>query len=119
IAGSLQRLAARACTRHQWSSNRYLRAAYTVYEDRHPTRDTGPLGTTPSTSVPSRATFVHAMARLTAGQRRAIQLRLLDGYPRDAAALAMCKSVGAVKSLEQRPLRRLHTQLARPAAPTR
>jgi Sigma-70, region 4 len=95
--------------------NRYLRAAYTLYEDQHPTRDTGPLGTTPSTPVPSRATFVHALARLTTDQRRAIQLRLLDGYPRDAAALAMGKSVAAVKSLEQRALRRLHTQLARPA----
>src|SRR6266508_3642867 len=114
IVGSLLRLAARACTRHQWSRNRYLRAAYTVYEDQHPTRDTGPFNTTPSARVPARVTFVHAMARLTAGQRRAIQLRLLDGYPRDAAAHAMGKSVAAVKSLEQRGLRRLHTQLAQP-----
>src|SRR6266536_6719019 len=53
IVGSLLRLAARACTRHQWSRNRYLRAAYTVYEDRHATRDTGPPGTTPSARVPS------------------------------------------------------------------
>jgi RNA polymerase sigma-70 factor, ECF subfamily len=115
IVGSLLRLAARACTRHRWSSNRYLRAAYTVYEDQPPARDTGPLRTTPSTTAPARATFVHAMARLTADQRRAIQLRLLDGYPRDAAALAMGKSVAAVKSLEQRALRHLHTQLTRPA----
>ncbi len=111
VVGSLLRLAARACTRHLWSRNRYLRAAYTVYEDRHATRDTGPVTTT-APAMPTRVTFVHAMARLTADQRRAIQLRLLDGYPRDAAAHAMGKSVAAVKSLEQRALRRLHTQLS-------
>src|SRR6266536_2195603 len=31
--GSLLRLAARAVTRHDWSRRRYVRAAYTVYED--------------------------------------------------------------------------------------
>jgi RNA polymerase sigma-70 factor, ECF subfamily len=118
IIGSLLRLASRAVTRHQWSRNRYLRAAYTVYEDRHATRDTGPLDIAQCAvpALPARVTFVHAMARLTAEQRRAIQLRLLDGYPRDAAAHAMGKSVAAVKSLEQRALRRLHTQLATGAA---
>ncbi len=112
IVGSLLRLAARACTRHQWSRNRYLRAAYTVYEDRRANGDTGPVTTTAPAAAATRVTFVHALARLTADQRRAIQLRLLDGYPRDAAAHAMGKSVAAVKSLEQRALRRLHTQLA-------
>jgi RNA polymerase sigma-70 factor (ECF subfamily) len=56
------------------------------------------------------------MARLTPDQRRAVQLRMLDGYPRDAAAHLMGKSVAAVRSLEQRALRRLHHQLAAPAA---
>src|SRR6266508_4829913 len=115
IVGSLLRLAARACTRHLWTRNRYLRAAYAVYEDHQTGRHQAQHDTAQPALRATRVTFVHAMARLTADQRRAVQLRLLDGYPRDAAAHAMGKSVAAVKSLEQRALRRLHTQLARPA----
>jgi hypothetical protein len=65
-------------------------------------------------------TFVHALARLTPDQRRAIQLRHLDGYPRDAAARAMGRSVDAVRQLERTALRHLQHQFT-PAAevPTR
>ncbi|MFJ6949992.1 sigma factor-like helix-turn-helix DNA-binding protein, partial [Micromonospora aurantiaca (nom. illeg.)] len=58
--------------------------------------------------------FVHAMARLTPDQRRAIQLRYLDGYPRDAAARLMGRSVWAVGDLERRALRRMQITLTTP-----
>ena len=51
------------------------------------------------------------MARLTPDQRRAIQLRYLDGYPRDAAARLMGRSIEAVRCLERRAIRRMHTIL--------
>jgi len=51
------------------------------------------------------------MARLTPDQRRAIQLRYLDGYPRDAAARLMNRSIEAVRCLERRAIRRMHAIL--------
>ena len=51
------------------------------------------------------------MARLTPDQRRAIQLRYLDGYPRDAAARLMGRSIEAVRCLERRAIRRMQAVL--------
>uniref|UniRef100_UPI0013C32867 sigma-70 family RNA polymerase sigma factor n=1 Tax=Allorhizocola rhizosphaerae TaxID=1872709 RepID=UPI0013C32867 len=89
---------------------RYTRAAYTLHEHarRHATASTG---FAEPQRRPGRVTFVHAMARLTPDQRRAIQLRYLDGYPRDAAARLMGRSVEAVRCLERRAIRRMHTIL--------
>jgi RNA polymerase sigma-70 factor (ECF subfamily) len=47
-----------------------------------------------------RISFVHTLARLTPDQRQAIQLRYLDGYPRDAAAHLMHRSIEAARCLE-------------------
>lgn len=106
LLGSMLRLAARAVTRHGWSQRRYLRAAYTVYEDR-----TGDPQTNAVTlAVLRRPGFTHALARLTAPQRQVVQLRYLDGYPRDHIAIAMGRSVEAVRWLERAALRRLHTE---------
>jgi RNA polymerase sigma-70 factor (ECF subfamily) len=55
------------------------------------------------------------MARLTADQRRAIQLCYLDGYPRDAAARLMGRSTEAIRCLERRAIRHLQTALTGPA----
>jgi RNA polymerase sigma-70 factor (ECF subfamily) len=110
--GSMLRLAARAVTRHQWSTRRYHRAAYTVGEDQQtgPTPDPfGPPAPTVAQTL-TRMTFVHALARLTPDQRRAIQLVRIDGYPRDAAAAVMGRSSDAVRQLERAALRRLHQQ---------
>jgi RNA polymerase sigma-70 factor (ECF subfamily) len=101
--------AAEACTRHDWSRRRYTRAAYALHEQASRTT-TGPTPAEPATR-PRRATFVHAMARLTADQRRAIQLRYLDGYPRDAAASLMDRSIEAVRCLERRAIVRLQAAL--------
>jgi len=100
--------AAKACTRHDWSRRRYTRAAYTLHEHarRHPVASTG---FAEPQRRPGRVTFVHAMARLTPDQRRAIQLRYLDGYPRDAAARLMGRSIEAVRCLERRAIRCMHT----------
>ena len=115
--GCLLRLAARAVTRHRWSHRRYLRAALTVGEDQQTAATPDPLGSAAPTLAEhvTRMTFVHALARLTPDQRRAIQLRHLDGYPRDCAAKAMGRSVDAVRQLERAALRRLQHQFT-PAA---
>ncbi len=114
--GSMLRLAARAVTRHQWSARRYRRAALTVGEDQQTGPTPNPLGPSAPTvsETVTRMTFVHALARLTPDQRRAVQLRHIDGYPRDAAAAAMGRTTNAVRHLERAALRRLHQQF-RPA----
>ncbi len=106
--------AAKACNQHDWSRRRYVRAAYAV-------RDHEPAPASPDTSEPparlGRITFAHAMARLTIAQRLAIQLRYLDGYPRDAAARLMGRSTEAVSGLERRGLRHLQAALTAPPIP--
>ena len=106
LLGSMLRLAARAMTRHGWSQRRYLRAAYAVYEDR--TADAPPTAVT--LAVLRRPGFSHALAQLTPPQRQVVQLRYLDGYPREHTAAAMGRSVAAVRCLERVALRRLHTE---------
>jgi len=106
--------AAKACNRHDWSRRRYVRAAYAVRDEAAHAAATPTTAPTPA-QRPGRMTFVHAMARLTDDQRRAIQLCYLDGYPRDAAARQMGRSIEAVRSLQRRALRRLQLILAAPA----
>ncbi|HEX8629368.1 MAG TPA: sigma-70 family RNA polymerase sigma factor [Catenuloplanes sp.] len=105
LLGSMLRLAAWAVNRHDWSQRRYTRAAYSVYHDRTTAADAIGVRTI---AVLARPGFSHALARLTDLQRRAIQLRYLDGYPRDRAAQAMGRSTAAMRDLERRALRRLH-----------
>jgi RNA polymerase sigma-70 factor (ECF subfamily) len=104
LIGSMLRLAARAVTAQSWSQRRYLRAAYTVYEDRTAASQPAPV----TADLLRRPGFRHALAWLTPAQRKAVQLRYLDGYPRDHAARLMQLSVGAVTGLEREGLRRLH-----------
>ncbi|MCM4078281.1 RNA polymerase sigma factor [Paractinoplanes hotanensis] len=105
--------AAKACNQHDWSRRRYVRAAYAV-RDHQPAPSVQVGDGTPVRL--GRITFAHAMARLTAAQRRAIQLRYLDGYPRDAAARLMDRSTEAVRDLERRGLRHLQAALTSSAA---
>ncbi|MBT8227311.1 MAG: hypothetical protein HKP61_05255 [Dactylosporangium sp.] len=115
--GSMLRLAARAVTRHQWSARRYIRAAYTVGEEQQTGPNPDPFGApvpTVSEAVTGMA-FMHALARLTPDQRRAVQLRHIDGYPRDAVAAVMGRTTNAVRHLERAALRRLYQQFL-PAA---
>jgi RNA polymerase sigma-70 factor, ECF subfamily len=106
LLGSMLRLAARAVTRHGWSQRRYLRAAYALYADR--TSDPQPAVV--NAAAPHRSGLTHALARLTAPQRQVVQLRYLDGYPRDHTATAMGRTVEAVRRIERDALHRLHTQ---------
>ncbi|MFI7509644.1 RNA polymerase sigma factor [Micromonospora aurantiaca] len=117
VRGWLIWQAAKACNQHDWSHRRYLRAAYAVREDadRSPA---APVTAEPAPTRFGRLPFVHAMARLTPDQRRAIQLRYLDGYPRDAAARLMGRSVWAVGDLERRALRRMQITLTTPPVTT-
>jgi len=117
--GSMLRLAARAVTRHQWSNRRYVRAALTVGEDQQTRPVPDPLGSAGPTvsEAISRVTFVHALARLAPDQRRAFQLRHIDGYPRDAVAVAMGRTVEAVRHLERAAMRHLQHQFT-PTAET-
>jgi RNA polymerase sigma-70 factor (ECF subfamily) len=103
--------AAKACNQHDWSRRRYVRAAY-AFRDHDPAPAAPAAGDPPARL--GRITFVHAMARLTAAQRRTIQLRYLDGYPRDTAARLMDRSTQAVRELERRALRRLQAALTTP-----
>jgi RNA polymerase sigma-70 factor (ECF subfamily) len=103
LIGSMLRLAARAVTSQSWSQRRYMRAAYTVYEDR-----TAEPQAAVTAGLLRRPGFRHALTRLTPAQRKAVQLRYLDGYPRDHAARLMRRSVSAVAWLEREGLRRLY-----------
>jgi RNA polymerase sigma-70 factor, ECF subfamily len=103
--------AAKACNQHDWSRRRYVRAAYAV-RDHDPAPAATDAGDPPARL--GRITFAHAMARLTTAQRRAVQLRYLDGYPRDTAARLMDRSTEAVRHLERRALRRLQAALTTP-----
>ncbi len=105
--------AAKACNQHDWSRRRYVRAAYAVRD--HEPDPAAPIAARSPARL-SRITFAHAMARLTGAQRRAIQLRYLDGYPRDAAARLMGRSAAAVRGLERRALHHMQAALA-PAVP--
>jgi RNA polymerase sigma-70 factor (ECF subfamily) len=106
----LFQLTAKACTRYHWSHRRYMRAALTVGEatSRVPADQ-------PNTQVPSRLnriSFVHALARLSPNQRRVMQLRYLDGYPRDHAATLMGYTKDSLRHLEYRALGSLRGLLA-------
>jgi RNA polymerase sigma-70 factor, ECF subfamily len=102
--------AAKACNQHDWSRRRYVRAAYAV-RDHSPA---APAAEGPPARL-GRITFAHTMARLTTAQRLVIQLRYLDGYPRDAAAREVGRSTEAVRGLERRALHHLQAALATPA----
>ncbi|MDG6104028.1 sigma-70 family RNA polymerase sigma factor [Dactylosporangium aurantiacum] len=106
--------AAKTCMRHDWSRRRYTRAAHTMH--RHAALDTTPPPVVDPAARPEHITFVHAMARLTAAERRAIQLRYLDDYPRDAAARLMDRSPEAMRCLERRALRRMRATFTTAAA---
>jgi RNA polymerase sigma-70 factor (ECF subfamily) len=113
VRGWLLIQAAKACTRHD-RSRRHTRAVYILHEHASRTpASSGPVSTglAESPRRPGRVTFVHAMARLTPDQRRAIQLCYLDGCPRDAAARLIGRSIEAVRGLERRAIRRMHTIL--------
>ncbi|GAA3302425.1 RNA polymerase sigma factor [Dactylosporangium vinaceum] len=116
LIGSMYSLAARAMTNHSWSQRRYLRAAHTLYTDR-----TNAAANEPATGPVDRRTiaavsrsntrsggFADALAQLTPDERRAVQLRFLDGHSRTEVAARMGRTVGAVRWLEHRALRSLH-----------
>ena len=63
-----------------------------------------------------RETLEPALARLTAEQRQAVQLRFLEGLPVAETAARMGRSDEAVKKLQARALANLRRFLAPPAA---
>jgi RNA polymerase sigma-70 factor (ECF subfamily) len=125
IQGWLIGLAAKACTRHTWAQRRYLRAALALGEAA--TLPTYQPSTEPSTqpSMPGspdrtfgQAPFAHALARLAPRERRAIQLRYLDGLARSVTAQLMATTPGTVRALERRALHQLRLSLTTPDALT-
>lgn len=102
--------AAKACTRHDWSTRRYVRAAKTVQEQTKIVETLDPASATETPATIGRVTLVHALARLVPDQRRAIQLRFLDGYPRDQRADLLAKTPNGMKYLEAQALRQLRIQ---------
>jgi RNA polymerase sigma factor (sigma-70 family) len=114
VTGWFLQLAARACTRHGRAARRYLHAAHETHDQAAIAPAAAPAPRT--FTVGWRMAFVAGMARLTDNQRTAIQLRYLDGYPRDLAAAVMGRSTEANRDLERRGLRRLNAALALPSA---
>jgi RNA polymerase sigma-70 factor (ECF subfamily) len=115
LIGSMYQLAARAMTNHNWSQRRYLRAAHTLHTDRTAATSSPASGPVDQRTVAAiarstaqTAGFAHALARLTPDQRRAVQMRYLDGLSRTEVAARMGRTVGAVRWLEHRALRCLH-----------
>jgi RNA polymerase sigma-70 factor, ECF subfamily len=127
VAGWLLAHAAKACLRHDWSNRRYVRAAKTMeHNAREEQRNGTPCmaaqtrtelvvdpGAGAKEQCPpiGRLTLVHALARLATDQRRAMQLRFIDGLPRQERATAMDRSLDALQSLEWRALGRLRASL--------
>jgi RNA polymerase sigma-70 factor, ECF subfamily len=109
-------LAAKACTRFDWSRRRYLRAAYAVYATDRASAGYDQGYPEQAPTIPGRLPIVHALARLAPDQRRAIQLRYLEGCPRDLAARLMGRTPNAVKLLERRALKRLRDSFGAAAA---
>jgi RNA polymerase sigma-70 factor (ECF subfamily) len=101
-----------ACRRHDWSYRRYMRAAYAsrdACQRQEPTSE-APASEHEARATPvrlGRLTLVHALARLLPDQRRCVQLRYLDGMPRDMAADVLGRTTNAARLLERRALRRL------------
>jgi RNA polymerase sigma-70 factor, ECF subfamily len=69
-------------------------------------------------SVLDRQTLEPALARLTAEQRQAVQLRFLQGMSVAETAATMGRSEEAVKKLQARALANLRRSLAETARPT-
>jgi RNA polymerase sigma factor (sigma-70 family) len=109
----LIRLAARACTRHEWNRRRYLRVAITVAE--HLTRARGEVAHS-AAGDPTGPRLTHALAMLPPRLRRIAQLRWLEGYPRELVARLLHRSPGTVRATERQALRRMHASLTTPDA---
>jgi len=111
VLGWLIGLAAKACTRHQWALRRYLRAAWTIGEVAKRTA----THQVPASGNPAGACgsgpFAHALARLAPAERRAIQLRYLDGLARSMTAQLMGTTAHTVRTLERRALHQLRLSL--------
>jgi RNA polymerase sigma-70 factor, ECF subfamily len=108
VPGWLIQLAARMCTRHSWSRRRYLRAALTIGEQqrRHAAAPVpAPAATTPRL-------VAQALAELDPDERRTLQLRFLDGQPRQVTARLMDCSQWTVGQTQRRALRRLAARLS-------
>jgi RNA polymerase sigma-70 factor, ECF subfamily len=100
-----------ACLHHTWSNRRYVRAAKELHEESL-TRS----GEHPDVSVRTVATIghlglAHALSRLTTDERRAIQLRFLDGLPPAYRAIALNRPPDGVRGLERRALKKLRENI--------
>jgi RNA polymerase sigma factor (sigma-70 family) len=105
--------AAKARRRHEWSVRRYTRATITTEQELQ--RTGSAAGADEPRPPTGRTVLVQALARLAADQRRAVQLRFLDGLPRDDQAHELNRSPEAARALETRAIRNLRTYLARTA----
>ncbi|WP_158289845.1 RNA polymerase sigma factor [Micromonospora sp. S4605] len=114
VTGWFRQLAAHARTRQGWAAHRCLRAAPDIHDRAAIAPAAAPARRT--LTVGRRLAVVAGMVRLTNNQRTAIQLRDLDGYPRDLAAAVVGRSPKAIRDLEWRGLRRLNAASALAAA---
>lgn len=121
VRGWLIQLAAKMCTRHSWAQRRHLRAVLTTGEQQRSHANTAAV----PTPAPAVRLIAQALAELDPTERLTVQLRYLDGQPREVTARLMQCTPWTVRQLQKRALHRLATQLAssgqalRPAATTR
>jgi RNA polymerase sigma-70 factor, ECF subfamily len=109
VPGWLIQLAAKMCTRHSWSQRRYLRAALTIGEQQRRRSAAAPE---PAPVAASPRVIAQALAELDPDERRALQLRFLDGQPRQATARLMGCSLWALRQTQKRALRQLAARLS-------
>ena len=109
VPGWLIQLAARMCTRHSWSRRRYLRAALTIGEQQRRHDGAAPV---PAPATPTPRLVAQALAELDPDERRTLQLRFLDGQPRQATARLMDCSLWTVGQRQKRALQRLAARLS-------
>jgi RNA polymerase sigma-70 factor (ECF subfamily) len=109
VRGWLIQLAAKMCTRYSWAARRYLRAALTTGELQRSAAASNPP------AAPTAATaqlIAQALAELEPDERRTVQLRFLDGCPREETARLMGCSPWTVRRRQARALHRLASRLA-------
>jgi RNA polymerase sigma-70 factor, ECF subfamily len=109
VRGWLIQLAAKMCTRYSWAARRYLRAALTTGELQRSAAASSPP------AAPTAATarlIAQALAELEPDERRTVQLRFLDGCPREETARLMGCSLWTVRRRQAQALHRLASRLA-------
>ena len=115
VTGWLLTHAAKAYIRHARSNRQQERAVKATKEAVRREYAHGYARQHPGTiTAVGRVTLAHALAKLAPAEREVVQHRYLDGQTQHATAIAVGKTLHAVKSAEHRALKKMREGLARP-----